>query len=166
VTGARLTPLDARFWRMVFHHHAENILAPAPSLEGRSHYSGQPALYLSETPEGCAVAIKRYRRPDDPSRVVVPLRVQSSRIVDLRDPVATAALGIDTTHRAIEWQDFRARGEPSPTWVISDRVRALGLDGMLYASRTQPDLTHLTLFAWNAPGAASITQDGPPEPAP
>ena len=60
-------------------------------------------------------------------------------------------------------QAIRARGLPSPTWDIADRVRALGLDGMLYASRSDPRLTHLTLFDWNSPGAfARVTRDGPP----
>ena len=138
-------------------------LAPAGHPQGRSHHSGQPALYPSASPEGCRVAVKRYRRANDPERVIVPLQV-SARIVDLRDAGATARLRIDTTHRAAEWQPiFEATGT-SPTWAISDRVRELGLDGMLYASRSQPDMTHLTLFQWNVPGAAQVDRAGPDMP--
>jgi len=144
---------------MLFTEWAGALTAPARSPEGRSHYNGQHALYLSETPEGCEVASRRYMQPNDPPRATYPLHVISDRIIDLRDPEATAHFGIDTTHRAANWQEIRATGAPSPTWDISDRVRALDLHGMLYASRTQPGMTHLTLFNWGRDGA-KVTPDG------
>ena len=156
--------LSGTYYRMKFLHEAGDILSPVRSPEGRSHYGGQRALYLSETPEGTQIATKIYRKPGDPPRGIFPLLVTGARVVDLRDDEATAALAIDTTHRASHWQDIRARGLPSPTWKISDRVRKLGLDGMLYASRSKPDLTHLTLFRWNALGGAKVTQAGDPLP--
>jgi len=156
--------LSGRFYRMKFTAEAEDILGPARAPEGRSHYGGQRALYLSETTQGTIIASARYIAPGDPPRAIYPLWVEGAQVVDLRNADATAALGIDTTHRAAAWQAIRAQGKPSPTWAISDRVRALGLDGMLYASRTQPGLCHLTLFEWNTPGAATVRPDGPPEP--
>ncbi len=158
--GAR--SLTGRFWRMKFVTDAEDVLAPAGMPEGRSHYEGQKALYLSETPEGCVIASRRYFKPDDPPRALFPLRVVDAVVVDLRDKEAVAALGIDTTHRAATWQDWRARGERPPTWDLSDRVRKLGLDGMLYASRSDPSKTHLTLFRWND-GRAKVDRDGDPK---
>ena len=159
-----LTSLNTRFWRMKFTAEAHDITGPARAVEGRSHYDGQQALYLSATPEGCIVASKRYMTPADPPRAIYPLHVTSDRIIDLRDPAACAHWDIDVTHRAAEWQDIRAQGLRSPTWDISDRVRALALDGMLYASRSDPAKTHLTLFRWNTPGTATVTLDGPPMP--
>jgi hypothetical protein len=157
--------IDSIFWRMKFVHEAGDILGPVQSPEGRSHYNGQRALYLSETAEGAIVASRRYMRPDDPPRAIYPLRVSQARVVDLRDRAATEYFGIDTTHRALEWQSLRAQGLPSPTWEISDRVRTLGLDGMLYASRTDPTKMHLTLFRWNEPGTeARLTPEGAPLP--
>jgi len=161
---AHVTALGGTFYRIKFLHEAGDILGPARAPEGRSHYGGQPALYLSKTPEGTVIAVRRYMRVDDPPRGIFPLRIEAARVVDLRDPAATAHFGIDVTHRAAEWQPIRATGAPSPTWAISDRVRALGLDGMLYASRSAPDRTHLTLFRWNTPGAPRVATDGPPLP--
>lgn len=157
---------SGRCWRMKFLAKADNILAPAHAPEGRSHRDGQQALYLSCSIEGTVVATRRYMRDDDPPRAIFPLYVSKAQIVDLRDAAATAILGIDTTHRAAEWQELRARGLPSPTWAISDRVRALGLDGMLYASRTDPEKSHLTLFRWNETGAAQVARAGEPIPWP
>lgn len=158
--------ISGTFYRMIFESHLTEVLASVKSPEGRSHHDGQPALYLSQTPEGTAVAVKRYMRPDDPPRVICPLNVSNAHIVDLRDLPACEALGIDPSQRAIEWQSLRAQGLHSPTWDISDRVRALGLDGMLYASRTRPDMTHLTLFKWNDKGAARVTRSKTPIPYP
>ena len=165
MAGHRL-PLDGTFYRMKALSDAGDVLGPARAPEGRFHRDGQRALYLSATPEGCRIATARYTTATTPPRAIFPLRVTGATVVDLRDRAATDALGIDTTHRAVEWQSLRARGLPSPTWDIADRVRALGLDGMLYASRSQPDLTHLTLFRWNEPGThATVTRTDSPLPS-
>ena len=82
--AAFLSPQAGRFWRMMFAADPDPLaLARAP--EGRFHRDGQRALYLSATPAGCVAAIRRYVRPSDPPRVLIPLRVTLSRIVDLRD---------------------------------------------------------------------------------
>lgn len=162
--SGHLAKVDTRFWRMKFTSQSDDITGTARSTEGRSHYNGQPALYLSATPAGCIIASKRYFQPGDPPRAIYPLHVHSDRIVDLRDAQACAYWEIDVTHRAVEWQSIRARGLRSPTWDISDRVRELGLDGMLYASRSDPSKTHLTLFQWNTEGTAMVAPDGRPVP--
>ena len=110
---------------------------PVANPEGRFHHGGQSALYTSLTPEGTAVAIRRYVRPGDPPRVVVPLTVQVDRVADLRGEVAASVI----------WQDLRALGQPAPTWALSDRARAAGAGALLYASRSRRDLTHCVLFA-------------------
>ncbi len=147
---------------MKFLSEADDILEPVRSIEGRSHYGRQRTMYLSETPEGCEIATKIYRRNDDPLRGIFPLLVNEARIVDLRDIEATEALGIDRTHRQANWQEIRKQGLPSPTWEISDRVRTLGLDGMLYESRSKPSLTHLILFRWNQTNAPNLERAGDP----
>ncbi|MCK0095289.1 RES domain-containing protein [Yoonia sp. F2084L] len=102
--------LDGIYYRMKALTEAADILAPAHAPEGRSHREGQRALYLSASPEGCVVATARYTDDATPGRGIFPLRVTNARVVDLRDDAATAALGIDTRHRAIEWQSLRAKG--------------------------------------------------------
>ncbi len=156
--------LSGIYYRMKFLHEVGDILNQVRSPQGRSHYGGQRALYLSETPEGCRIATLIYRKADDPARGIFPLSVEGGEVVDLRNPDAVAALGIDRTHRQANWQEFRAQGLPSPTWEISDRVRELGLDGMIYESRSQPDLAHLTLFRWNETGGPKIRRVGDPIP--
>lgn len=127
-------PYTGPVWRAVF--RGGDPLAPAASPEGRFHHSGQFALYASLTPKGCAVAIRRYVQPGDPLREIVPLAITAARLADLRGQAAASVV----------WQDIRAGGEPAPTWVFSDAARKAGAEGMLYSSRSHPDLTHLVIF--------------------
>lgn len=122
-------------------------LAPAPSDEGRFHHHGQRALYYSLTEEGCAVAMRRYLKPGDAPREIAAIKVSAKRILDLRDPKGLAQeRGINPS---MVWQDIRAKGKRAPTWNLSDTARTALADGMLYASRSRPDLTHLVLFGVN-----------------
>ncbi|MGR3292128.1 MAG: RES family NAD+ phosphorylase [Paracoccaceae bacterium] len=159
-----VTTLSGVYWRMKFLREAADILGPARAPEGRSHYNGQRAMYLSASWPGSVVATRIYVKPNDPPRGLFRIRVKAARVVDLRSNAATSYFKIDVTHRAADWQSIRAQGLPSPTWSISDRVRELDFDGMLYASRTDPTITHLTIFRWNEPGTAQLEEDGPPEP--
>ena len=162
-----VTQVTGSFFRMKFLAEAHDILGPARAPYGRSHQPGQKTLYLSGSPEGTVIASRVYMKPDDPPRAIFPLRVENARILDLRDTAATRHYGIDTRLRTLNWQDYRDRGAHSPTWTIGDRIRALGIDGMIYASRSDPENTHhLTLFRWNTPGAPSVRTDGPPTPWP
>jgi hypothetical protein len=141
-----VTAFAGIIWRAAF--EGQSPLIPASAPEGRFHHSGQTALYASLTPEGCRVAIRRYIAPDDPPRLIHPLHLKAERVIDM---TGRPELGI-------VWQDLRESG-PSPTWVISDRLRAEGWQAMLYSSRSRPDLTHIVAFdllspALTAAGAA------------
>ncbi|GHE90042.1 hypothetical protein GCM10016455_07960 [Aliiroseovarius zhejiangensis] len=138
-------------YRLIF--VGQDATAPVPSPEGRFHHSGQLAIYTSLTAEGCGVAIKRYLHPDDAPRHIVPLAVDLDRVADIRGQVGASVI----------WQDNRAAGCPAPTWGYSDQARADGAQGLMYSSRSRPDLTHLTLFTTD-PGALRMT--GLPIPFP
>jgi len=126
-------------WRIMFADLSGQACEPVSSAFGRFHHSEQVALYTSCTEEGASVAIKRYLQSDDPERIIVPLQVNSDRIYDIRKT--------DFSNSAsIVWQDCVERGESAPTWYFSDSARKAGAQGMLYASRSRPDLTHLVLF--------------------
>jgi hypothetical protein len=142
-------PFDGTAFRALF--AGADPLAPAHNPVGRFHHSGQWAIYTSLTPEGCAVAIRRYLRASDPVRTVVPLRV-AGRMADMRGQ----------SEVSVVWQDAWAAGRPSTTWRFSDAARTAGAQGMLYSSRSRPELTHLVIFD----PAAVIGTDAPlPFPA-
>lgn len=144
-----ILPHAGPLFRAIF--RGADPLAPAAAPEGRFHHSGQFALYASLTPEGCAVAIRRYLRADDPPREIMPLHLAAARLADLRGRPEVSAV----------WQDLRAAGAPSPTWAFSDAARAAAAEGMLYSSRSRPELTHVAIFR---PGL--LRQAGPPLPFP
>jgi hypothetical protein len=135
----QLTPFTGVVWRIMFSDQEYKACESVSSPIGRFHHSEQPALYTSCTEEGAGIALKRYLKSDDPARIIVPLQVSSINIYDIR--------GTDFSSKAsVVWQDCVAKGESAPTWSYSDKARAAGAQGLLYASRSRPDLTHLVLF--------------------
>lgn len=139
-----LRPFSGRLWRICT--DGADPLAPVSSPEGRFHHGGQPALYTSLSPEGAAVALASYVTRHDPPRLIWPLDLNAAAMADLRDPDTCAAFGIDLSDPVARWTDDRAAGRPARSWRASDRLRALGATGGLYASRKAPHLGHAVLF--------------------
>jgi hypothetical protein len=81
------------------------------------------------------VAIRRYIG-DGVTRMLVPMWLKSDSVADERG----------NRDASVVWQDLRAGGIVSPTWVFSDAVRDAGAHGMLYSSRSRPELTHVVVF--------------------
>lgn len=141
-------------WRIMFADQSEQACEPVRSPIGRFHHDKQIALYTSCTKEGASVAIQRYLESGDPERVIVPLQINATRIYDIRKTDFSKSA-------SIVWQGNVENGESAPTWQYSDAARAAGAQGMLYSSRSRPDLTHLVLFDVSN---GIVTQAGDPEP--
>ena len=163
-TARHVVRVDGRFWRAGFLGRENDLLAPAGAPQGRWHHKGQKALYLSQTPEGCQVALRVYVNPRDPPRAIFPFVVTNAQVADLRQPETRKAWNTSLNDIHAFWAGLHAKDEASPTWRLGDQLRAKGLDGLLTPSRSRPDLTHLTLFRWNGSDGAQITQDGAPAP--
>ena len=131
-----ITEFSGSVWRILFRDQADTPLAPARAPEGRFHHSGQVALYASLSAEGAGIAIRRYVAPGDPARVLQQYQILRARMMDVRGQSAASVV----------WQDQRAKGAPSSTWRFSDDARRKGLDGLLYSSRSRPELSHLVIF--------------------
>lgn len=122
-------------WRIIGKTLSATPAIAAAAPEGRFHHSGQVAVYASLSAEGAAVAIRRYLGDGVP-RVLVPMWLDASAVVDIRDAPGASII----------WQDLRAAGAWSPTWQFSDDARRAGAQAMLYASRSRPDLSHVVIF--------------------
>ncbi|HET8868092.1 MAG TPA: RES domain-containing protein [Agrococcus sp.] len=142
-------------WRAVDPVHLESALAGSRAA-GRYSRAGTPALYLSSSPEGVAAAMIAHADARSARLVVVELDVDASGIVDLRDPVALEAAGVDPADAAAPWQEAVAAGAEPPSWRVRDRLVELGARGLIDPSRKRPGLWHLTLFDWNEPGAPRV----------
>lgn len=153
-----------RFWRAIKLPDAHRVLSGAASPEGRFHHDGMPALYLSPLADWARIAVRSYLRDNDPPRIVVPVALSPVTLADLRDPDTLAALGLAGHEASVPWQPERAEGRPATSWLAADAARRAGAAGIVYASRSEPLRWHVVLFRWNAPGAPSVTADGPPEP--
>ncbi|MGR3497916.1 MAG: RES family NAD+ phosphorylase [Limimaricola soesokkakensis] len=140
-----LRPFSGRVWRIC--DDAADPLAPVASPEGRFHHDGQPALYVSLSPEGAAVALATYAAPADAPRRLWPLDLVTADLADLRDENVRTSLGVDLEDLVARWADDRAAGRPARSWRASDRLRDLGASGFLYPSRKSPEHGHLVLFS-------------------
>jgi len=150
------TPISGLFYRYVYDNARTDPITAAHSPEGRFHHSGQAALYMSPTQDWAAKALKVYIRPDDPLRSFVSLRVEGARIVDLRNPLLCASLGLDVLAARANWRLDRKENRVGSSWVVSDTVRDLGADGLIYPSRTEPHRWNLVLFRWNEFGGPKV----------
>lgn len=162
--SAPLSVISGTFYRIVFQDHVQDALAGARSPEGRFHHDSQAALYVSSSPDWAYKAIEAYLKPDDPPRAVVPVEIDSARVVDLRDAAMCSAIGIEPADAAVPWLPERADNRPATTWRTSDASRQIGADGMIYTARSMPARWHLVMFRWNAPGCPFIRVTGAPVP--
>lgn len=124
-------------------------------LPGRYSAAGQPTLYLSSSPEGVAAAMVAHggARGD---LIVMDFSVRAEGIVDLRDPDALLAAGVDLQDAIAPWQDIAAGGGVPRSWKVRRRLQGLGAQGLIDPSRTRPGLWHLVLFQWNTEGTARV----------
>ncbi|GGX42659.1 hypothetical protein GCM10007385_08000 [Tateyamaria omphalii] len=131
----QLKSFDGPVWRLLPEALVTTPATPAQAPEGRFHHSGQVAAYASLSAEGAHVAIRRYVE-DGVVRMLVPMWMNAARVADERN----------NRDASIVWQDIRAKGAPSPTWVYSDKARNVGAQAMLYSSRSRPELSHVVVF--------------------
>ncbi|WP_417581172.1 RES family NAD+ phosphorylase [Pelagibacterium sp.] len=151
--------VSGRVYRAIFASDQDHVLSGS-ARPGRFTPPGCRTLYTSTTAAGTLVALKPYRRPDDPERIVIGLEVDAHHVCDLRDAENCERLGFDARQAALPWREASASGSQPPAWAIVKRLMAMGVNGVLDPSRTQPDLVHLALFRWNMPGAPSVAVAG------
>src|SRR5699024_11238122 len=81
---------------------------------------------------------------------------EATGTVDLRDHAELARLGIDPADAAAKWQADASAGRTPPSWGVRSALEDQGARGLIDPSRRRPGLWHLTLFAWNRPGAPTV----------
>lgn len=143
------------FFRAIDPRFRDHALAGSLAA-GRYSRAEQPTLYLSSSVDGVEAAMIAHADARPASLEIVTVSVEASGIVDLRDPSATAALGVDPADAAAPWQDVVAAGGEPPSWRVRDRLIAAGANGLIDPSRRRPGLWHLVLFRWNEPGAPVV----------
>lgn len=124
-------------------------------LPGRYSAAGQPTLYLSSSPEGVAAAVAAHGGMRE-NLTVLRFSVDADDIVDLRDPAALTASGVNLDDALAPWQDVVAAGAEPRSWTVRRQLEDLGALGLIDPSRTRPGLWHLVLFRWNTKGTARV----------
>ncbi|MEE6280817.1 RES family NAD+ phosphorylase [Georgenia sunbinii] len=154
-TGAVFSRVAGEFFRAVDPAFRDAALMGSRGA-GRYSPPGAPTLYLSSSPDGVAAAMLAHHDARSLDLEVVSFDVRAERILDLRDPDAAFRAGVDPADAAAPWQEVVARGGRPRSWQVRERLLSLGADGLIDPSRKRPGLWHLTLFAWNTPGAAVV----------
>ncbi|MEE9387660.1 MAG: RES family NAD+ phosphorylase [Paracoccaceae bacterium] len=148
------------FYRIIFERDVKRVLDAVPSQQGRFHHDGQPAIYMSPSPQAAAVAIDSYYRENDPPRVIVPLLLSGANLLDFRAPTTSDDFGLQGHETRVNWREELRMGQQPSSWHSSDAARRVGADGMIYHSRKSPTHWHLVLFRWNRENAPQLRRDG------
>ena len=116
---------------------------------GRYSRPTEPTLYLSSSVDGVEAAMIAHSDSHSAALQILQIDVEASRIVDLRDVSALAAIGIEPADAAAPWQEEANSGGTPRSWTVRDRLMEVGANGLIDPSRKRPLLWHLVLFRWN-----------------
>lgn len=147
--------VSGTFYRAIDPQFRGTAIAGSRSA-GRYSRPNQPTLYLSSSVEGVEAAMIAHKDDRAEELEIIELKVEASRIVDLRDVAALATLGITQAEAAAPWQEAARSGRTPPSWIVRDRLVALGANGLIDPSRKRPGLWHLVLFRWNLTDAPVV----------
>ena len=119
---------------------------------GRFNRPGTPALYTSLDPKTAWMEAQQGMPFKAQPMTLVGYRVTCERIIDLTDPAALAATGVDAAALACPWEELASRGQTPPSWSLAEGLIASGLQGALapsFAPGTTPAERNLVLWCWS-----------------
>jgi RES domain-containing protein len=128
---------------------------------GRYNRPGAPALYMSRDLE---TAWAEYQQTGALVRpgTVVAYEVAAVGIADLADPEVLADLGGTEADLLALWRDIaRVEGRDPPTWMLADRLRGDGCNGLLAPSAARPGGVNLVLWRWGETGPVRVVHQDP-----
>lgn len=149
------TEVEGVFYRAVDPDYRAYALSGSRS-PGRYSSIAQPALYLSSSPDGVAAAMQSHKADRSDKLDLIRVQVAASRICDLRNARALAAVGVTLEDALAPWREIVARGGTPRSWRVRDRLESFGAHGLIDPSRAAPGLWHLVLFSWNHDGAPQV----------
>ncbi|WP_261554037.1 RES family NAD+ phosphorylase [Frankia tisae] len=152
--------VEGGFFRAVDPTYLDDALVGSRAA-GRYSPPGRPTLYMSASPEGVNVAMIAHAADRASEPALIALSVTASRIVDLRDPVAREATGIDLVDTLAPWQELVASGGKPSSWHVREQLEGAGAAGLIDPSRRAPGLWHLVLFRWNRKGEPTVRRIAP-----
>jgi RES domain-containing protein len=149
------TEVEGIFYRAIDPEYRAYALSGSRS-PGRYSNSTQPTLYLSSSREGVDAAMHSHKGHRSSQLEVIRVRVVAKKIVDLRNSLALAAMGVSIDDAIAPWQELVARGATPRSWAVRDRLVDCGAHGLIDPSRKAPGLWHLVLFSWNQNDAPQV----------
>lgn len=152
----KMCAVRGTFYRAIDPEFREFAIAGSRS-SGRYSRPDEPTLYLSSSAEGVDAAMIAHQQERAAALEIVEIDVEASGIVDFRDAAVLDRAGIDLADAMAPWHDVAASGGTPSSWMVRDRLIALGANGLIDPSRKRPGLWHLVLFRWNDGDAPIVT---------
>jgi RES domain-containing protein len=121
---------------------------------GRWNAPGQATLYAARE---LSTAWAEYNQGfvQHPA-LILQLRVEGARLVDLTDAGELARLGVDAAIHRAEWRDLMLKGDTPPSHALAERLLREGAHGVIYPSVMSPGGSCVALWAWNREGAPRV----------
>ena len=108
--------------------------AGAASVGGRFNPVGTPALYTSRRFETAWLEAQQAFPFKARPMTLCAYEVDCEHVLDLTDPLVSAAHGIAPADIACAWKDLATRGIRPPSWSIAARLIAAGIAGVIVPS--------------------------------
>lgn len=104
------------------------------STGGRFNTIGMPALYTSRRFETAWLEAQQGFPFKAQPMTLCGYEVDCENLLDLTDTAILAAHGIGLMDLACAWKDLSTRGIKPPTWVLTERLIANGIAGIIVPS--------------------------------
>jgi RES domain-containing protein len=138
-------------------HHPKWAFDPlsgdgAKRYGGRLNAAGTRAFYTSLTPEGAWAETQQAFAFKAQPLTLCAYRVNCTDVLDLTTPKACAQAQINAADLACAWEDFATRKLPVPTWLIQDRLMALGVAAIMvpsFAASAPTGAINLVFWQWS-----------------
>ncbi|MFP3340595.1 hypothetical protein R0J91_21635, partial [Micrococcus sp. SIMBA_131] len=76
-------------------------------------------------------AMKAHAGNRSANLVMIKVRVEADKILDLRNTDAVSAAGIDLNDAMAPWQEIAENGGVPGSWHVRNRLESLGVKGLI-----------------------------------
>lgn len=146
-----------RFTGLVYRaHNPRWSFAPtsgegAARFGGRFNRIGRPALTTSLRIETAWLEAQQGFAFKAQPMTLVAYEVDCDTVLDLTDPASLAAHAIAQAELSCAWEDLASRRLPVPSWLLSERLQAEDVAGVIvpsFAARARADDRNAVFWRW------------------
>lgn len=157
-------PFRHTFFRaMALRHHGDPLGKKRPINRQRFNVqSGARVLYVGNDQITCLYEVQAFGFPVT-SIAIVPLQLQLSAVLDLRDAAVQKKLGLSFADIAVNFRSLPRGSAPTDMQNLGEALAASGrVDGILYASLARPGNACLAVLEASVAALGSVVEVNDP----